>query len=324
MTELKFDPVNNASSGRMEIDFISLNNLPANTAPSFVKGADLTVNEDAPPQTRTAWATAISPGPPAEASQQVSFVLNGVTAALYDQPPQISPSGTLTFTPAPNVSGTNTITVTAEDDAADWLGGGTHRSIAQTFRITVNSVNDAPVFTRGPHQTAARGTATRTIEGWATVISPGAPNESAQALTFLVSATPADLFEEQPAIAANGRLTFRPSTVNAGTAVVTVQLRDNGGTANGGQDTSAPQTFTIEITRPPLPENPRLELISPPGASPLELTLPGTTGLIYDLETSTDLITWETVATQPGSDAPIVFRYSPSGDPPRFFRTRIR
>ena len=30
-----------------------------------------------------------------------------------------------------------------------------------------------------------------------------------------------------------------------GTANVTVRLHDNGGTANGGADTSAPQTFTV-------------------------------------------------------------------------------
>ena len=29
---------------------------------------------------------------------------------------------------------------------------------------------------------------------------------------------------------------------------VTVPLQDNGGTANGGVDTSAPQTFTITVT----------------------------------------------------------------------------
>ena len=29
---------------------------------------------------------------------------------------------------------------------------------------------------------------------------------------------------------------------------MTVQLHDNGGTANGGVDTSAPQTFTITVT----------------------------------------------------------------------------
>ena len=31
-------------------------------------------------------------------------------------------------------------------------------------------------------------------------------------------------------------------------ATVTVQMHDNGGTANGGVDTSAPQTFTITVT----------------------------------------------------------------------------
>ena len=33
-----------------------------------------------------------------------------------------------------------------------------------------------------------------------------------------------------------------------GTATITVELQDNGGTAGGGDDTSAPQTFTITIT----------------------------------------------------------------------------
>src|SRR4030095_802633 len=34
----------------------------------------------------------------------------------------------------------------------------------------------------------------------------------------------------------------------SGSAAVTVQIRDNGGTANGGVDTSAPQTFTVTTT----------------------------------------------------------------------------
>ena len=36
-----------------------------------------------------------------------------------------------------------------------------------------------------------------------------------------------------------------------GTATVTVTLQDNGGTANGGSNTSAPQTFTITVTPSP-------------------------------------------------------------------------
>ena len=52
----------------------------------------------------------------------------------------------------------------------------------------------------------------------------------------------------QPAIAATGTLTYTPAANANGTATVTVRLQDNGGTANGGQDTSAAQTFTITVT----------------------------------------------------------------------------
>src|SRR5262249_25594203 len=54
-------------------------------------------------------------------------------------------------------------------------------------------------------------------------------------------------FAVQPAVLPDGTLTFTPSGL-AGTTVVTVQAHDNGGTANGGRDTSAPQTFTITVS----------------------------------------------------------------------------
>ena len=47
-----------------------------NQAPSFTPGANQTVLEDAGPQS-TPWATAISPGPPHEAGQIVTFVVTG-------------------------------------------------------------------------------------------------------------------------------------------------------------------------------------------------------------------------------------------------------
>jgi hypothetical protein len=43
---------------------VKLNVLPVNDAPSFTKGADQTVNEDAGVQTVTGWATNMSTGPP--------------------------------------------------------------------------------------------------------------------------------------------------------------------------------------------------------------------------------------------------------------------
>src|ERR671935_79200 len=55
------------------------------------------------------------------------------------------------------------------------------------------------------------------------------------------------LFAVDPAVAPDGTLTFTPADNANGTATVTVTAHDDGGTANGGNDTSAPQTFTLAV-----------------------------------------------------------------------------
>jgi hypothetical protein len=61
---------------------------------------------------------------------------------------------------------------------------------------------------------------------------------------FLVSNDNTNLFSAQPTISANGTLTYTPATGAVGTATVTVKAHDNG----GGADTSAAQTFKINVT----------------------------------------------------------------------------
>ena len=55
------------------------------------------------------------------------------------------------------------------------------------------------------------------------------------------------LFSGQPSILVDGTLSYTPAANANGSATVTVSLSDNGGTANGGFDTSGPQTFTISV-----------------------------------------------------------------------------
>ena len=53
-------------------------------------------------------------------------------------------------------------------------------------------------------------------------------------------------------------MTYTPAANTIGTSTFTVTVQDNGGTANGGVDTSAPQTFTITVNAvddPPLAVN---------------------------------------------------------------------
>ena len=84
------------------------------------------------------------------------------------------------------------------------------------------------------------------VPNWATNVSPGAADESSQTLNFVVSNDNPSLFVVQPSISSNGTLIYEVGTT-VGTAHVTVLLHDNGGTANGGHDTSAPVTFTIIV-----------------------------------------------------------------------------
>lgn len=155
-------------------------------------------------------------------------------------------SGTLpnvNFTPDSNIHGTDSFTFVVNDGAQD--------SIAATVTVQITPVNDAPVFSKGSDQSVSQNAGSQTVAGWATAISAGAPNEEGvQALDFIVTTDGDFLFSQLPAIAANGTLTYTPKSSRRGTALTTVRLHDDGGVANGGQDRSGPQSFSIIIGLP--------------------------------------------------------------------------
>ncbi len=227
---------------------VSVRIYPINDQPSFSVDSLKTVNEDSGYQSFNNWATNIFRGADNESDQEVSFtVLSNSNPDLFSLQPLITSDGTLTFTPADNVSGTATITVKLTDDGGI-ANGGENTSEEKNFQITVDPVNDVPSFTAGANQSVAEDAGAQTVAGWATAISAGPSNESAQTLTFAVTTGNEALFSVQPAISANGTLSYTLAANANGTATVSVVLKDNGGTARGGVDTSAAQTFTIEVT----------------------------------------------------------------------------
>ena len=119
---------------------LTINVTAVNDAPSFTVGANQTVNEDAGQQTVNGFATGISAGPADEAGQAVDFIVTNNDNALFAVQPTIDALGNLTYTPAANANGSATVTVQIHDN-----GGGADTSAAQTFVLTVNAVNDAPV-----------------------------------------------------------------------------------------------------------------------------------------------------------------------------------
>lgn len=173
-------------------------------------------------------------------------------------------SGSFTYTPAPNFFGTDGFTYTVTDGEFSSTG---------TVTITVNPVNDAPSFTIGSDQTVAQDSGPQSVAGFITGISPGPANESGQVVSFLVSNDNNGLFSAQPAIDGSGTLTYTPAAGQSGSALVTVAAMDDGGTANGGDDTSDPQTFTITIVAP---------LNNPPVITSLTGDVAGTEGDTFD------------------------------------------
>ena len=148
--------------------------------------------------------------------------------------------GTLTYTPNSNYNGS---------DSFGWNGsdGTVFAASPALVNITVNPVNDVPSFTKGSDQTVLEDAAAQTVPGWATNISPGPADESGQVVDFIVTNNNNPLFSVQPAVSATGTLTYTPALNANGTAIVSVRIHDNGGTTPG-VDTSAIQTFNINVT----------------------------------------------------------------------------
>ncbi|MEX0781289.1 MAG: Ig-like domain-containing protein [Dehalococcoidia bacterium] len=139
----------------------------------------------------------------------------------------------------------------SEVDSFDYtVSDGNGGTASTTITITILGLNNEPSFTLpvAPNQTVLEDAGAQTVVGFATGISAG-PGEGTQVLTFNVNNNNNGLFSAQPDIdEATGTLTYTPAANAFGVATVTVVLTDNGGTENGGDDTSDPQQFTITVT----------------------------------------------------------------------------
>ncbi|MBK8205281.1 MAG: tandem-95 repeat protein [Planctomycetes bacterium] len=212
----------------------------------------------------------------------------------------ITSADTLIWQGAQDANGTlAAFTITAWDGA-----------LASVTPVTVNvdtaAINDAPSFSVGADPSVTWAAGAQSIFPWATGISAGPADEAAQTLTFNVTGnTNAALFNVQPAVAADGTLTFTPATNASGTATITLTLSDNGGTAGGGIDTSAPDSFDITVTAAPeidlfrqvgvpIPDGTGVDAIGATlpvaGAQYLEYTIANTGNAALALTGSPDLV----------------------------------
>jgi hypothetical protein len=202
---------------------------PVNDAP-VATAQSVTVNED---QVLTGFVSGTDVDGDALTYVKVGTVpLNGTVSVASD--------GAFKYTPNPDFFGTDSIRFRAYD--------GTAYSANGTVSISVLRVNDEPSFVAGTDQTVGEDSGAQSLAGWATGISAGPANEASQVLSFVVTNDNAGLFSAQPAISPDGTLTYTPAENANGLANVTVVLKDNGGTARGGINASAPQSFVITLT----------------------------------------------------------------------------
>lgn len=168
-------------------------------------------------------------------------VVNNTNAGLFSS---LNFAGnTMTITPAANAIGSAVVTVRAE------ITGGLF--VDAPFAVIVQPVNDPPTFVKGNNLVNVVNAVPQTIPNWATAIS-GGPGETDTVSFEIVSNSNPSLFSTAPAISTSGTLTYAPAVSEYGAAVIQVRAKDNGGTANGGSDTSATQTFVITVN----PQNP--------------------------------------------------------------------
>lgn len=210
---------------------------------------------------------------------QASVITDITLAAtpLYENNAANAPAGTLSAV-ANDPAGTYTYTLVsgagADDNAKFNISGNIVRATAaldfetqsiysirvkatsqfgvsfdRSLSITLLDVNEIPTLNAINNQTICYTSIAQTIALSGITAGP----EVAQTTTISVTSNNAALFESL-AVAKNGTtgtLTYKVKAGAAGTATVTVIVKDNGGTANGGVDTFV-RTFTITVFELPV------------------------------------------------------------------------
>ncbi|MCP4997085.1 MAG: DUF4347 domain-containing protein, partial [Gammaproteobacteria bacterium] len=222
-------------------------------------------------------------------------------------------AGKLRFVPSPDGNGAPYATVGYQVCDA----GGAYSSSSYTLTVSVASVNDEPSFTVGGDQLVNEDAGAKSISGWATGISAGASNESSQTLTFTTNNSNNSLFSVQPTVSSNGTLSYTSAANAYGSATVSVYLSDNGGTANGGDNTSPTQTFTITVDpvndSPLFTGNGALSAVNEDVVSPSGATVDSLFNSLFSDNDPTDTLPGVAITADASNSGQGMWQYSTDG-----------
>jgi PKD repeat protein/methionine-rich copper-binding protein CopC len=178
---------------------------------------------------------------------------DGTLSGVYSESVSVSGTGsphTLdtspTYTPNADFAGS-----ASTDDSFDVTATDSDGNTATaTVEIDVTPVNDAPSITIGSDQSVGADTTQQTVSGFATGFDPGGGTDevgqSISDFSVTVASDPNSVLSSVD-ITDGGDLTYTANDDVEGTATVDVQVVDDGGTANGGTDTSTAQSFDVTV-----------------------------------------------------------------------------
>ncbi|MGN8225641.1 BspA family leucine-rich repeat surface protein [Gracilimonas sp. BCB1] len=229
----------------------TLKALVGNTAPVVTNAvADFSVNEDSSVDP-ISFTDVFSDSEDNDADLTYSLVSNSNTSLVFTSVDNTQ--DILGILLQSNANGSTNITIQAEDSEG--------LTVQESFTITVDPVNDGPVFTLVGDQNSNEDGGEQTVESFLRISSNGADDESAQALSITVESDNEALFSVQPSIdLTTGTLSYTASPDSNGTATVTVTVSDDGGTANGGTDQTVK---TFDITVNPVNDAPYARILYP-------------------------------------------------------------
>ena len=235
----------------------------ADTTPSFANAVDSTISVSVTEDSRLNLSSAIAVDD-ISASDTLTWSLpngdpdatNGTVSGVDGESISYAngTSHTLTsvpeYVPAPDFAGSGSV-----DDSFDVrVTDGAGYTETATVEVDVQQVNDAPSVSLGSNRTVNGTTSQQTVDGFATFAPGGGSDEAGQRVkdyNVTVVSDPEGVLSAVD-INTNGNLSYTATDSVEGTATVEVAVTDDGGTANGGTNTSATDTFDITVdTRAP-------------------------------------------------------------------------
>lgn len=168
---------------------------------------------------------------------------SGTTITTFPANFAIANIGNLTYVPNANYNGSDSFNWNASD-------GTLFASSSAAVNLTVNPVNDAPTLNAISNPVAIPEDSPQQTVNLAG-ISAGPSNESSQTITITATSGNTAVIPNPTVTytspSTTGSLAYTPVANANGSAVITVTVTDNGGTANGGLD-SVQRTFTVNVT----------------------------------------------------------------------------